>query len=174
VAAGVATVAARGTWLKHTHAGSPPLPEREPAPDNRWQRGIVVDALYLAEDEETVWAEWYRHLAERMVPPLAQMPREVWRWRVDVEVADLSTPEKLGMAGLPPPAPGRRSWPGFQRVGERLWEEGHAGLLAPSAARPVGQILCLFRGEDGVRGAEPLGRPRRIEEPPPPPTGLQT
>lgn len=114
---GVTTVVVRGTWLKHTYAGSPPLPEREPAPDNRWQRGAVVDALYLAESEETAWAEWYRHLAERMVPPLAQMPRELWSWQVDVTVADLSTPERLSAAGLSPPVPGRRSWPAFQRVG---------------------------------------------------------
>jgi hypothetical protein len=38
-----------GVWLKHTYPGSAPLPEREPAPDNRWQRGGVVAALYLAE-----------------------------------------------------------------------------------------------------------------------------
>jgi RES domain-containing protein len=149
VAGDVAAIAVRGLWLKHTYLGSAALPEREPAPDNRWQRGDVVDALYLAESEATVWAEWYRHLAERMVPPLAQMPRELWSWQVEVEVADLSTPE-------------------------RLWREGWAGLLAPSAARPAGQILCLFRGEDGVRGAEPLAPPLRVAEPPPPPLRLQT
>ena len=170
----VEAVAVRGTWLKHAYAGSPPLPEREPPPDNRWQRGSVVNALYLADNEETVWAEWYRHLAERMVPPLAQMPRELWRWQVNVEVADLSTPERLSAAGLSLPTPGRRSWPDFQAVGERLWGEGHAGLLAPSAARPAGRILCLFRDEEGVRGAKPLRRPRQIAEPPPPPSGLQT
>ena len=114
------------------------------------------------ESEETVWAEWYPHLAERMVPPLAQMPRELWSSRVNVEVADLSTPKRLSAAGLPPPVPGRRAWPAFQRVGERLWEEGLTGLLAPSAARPAGRILCLFRDESGVRGAEPLTPPRRI------------
>lgn len=107
----VEAVAVRGTWLKHAYAGSPPLPEREPPPDNRWQRGSVVDALYLADNEETVWAEWYRHLAERMVPPLAQMPRELWRWQVDVEVADLSTPERLSAAGLDERARRDRSLP---------------------------------------------------------------
>ncbi len=66
-------VAVRGRWVKHTYPGSPPLPERDPPPDNRWQRGEVVDALYLADSEETAWAEWYRHLAERAIPPLAQM-----------------------------------------------------------------------------------------------------
>jgi RES domain-containing protein len=104
VTLGVRSVAVRGRWVKHTYPGSVPLPEREPPPDNRWQRGDIVDALYLADTEETAWAEWYRHLAERMIPPLAQMPRELWTWRVDVEVADLSTPEHLAEVGLEPPS----------------------------------------------------------------------
>jgi RES domain-containing protein len=170
----VAAIAVRGRWLKHTYPGSPPLPEREPPPDNRWQRGDIIDALYLADDENTVWAEWYRHLAERAIPPLAQMPREIWTWEVDVEVADLSTPERLAAVGVSPPRPGRRSWPSFQRVGERLWRDGWQGLLAQSAARPEGRVLCLFRDSGGVRGAMPSQAPRRISEPPPPPTGLQT
>lgn len=86
----VAAIAVRGRWLKHTYPGSPPLPERKPPPDNRWQRGDIVDALYLADDEDTVWAEWYRHLAERAIPPLAQMPRDLWTWEDDVEIHALA------------------------------------------------------------------------------------
>lgn len=137
----VAAIAVRGSWLKHTYPGSPPRPEREPAPDNRWQRGDVVDAVDLAASQETTWAEWYRHLAERMIPPLAQMPRELWTWKVDVEVADLSTTERLTAVGLPPPTPGRRSWPAFQRVGERLCKEGWLGLHAPSARSRCSRAL---------------------------------
>jgi hypothetical protein len=174
VAGDVAAVAVRGRWFKHTYPGSLPLPKREPAPDNRWQRGDVVDALYLGDSEDTVWAEWYRHLAERAIPPLAQMPRELWTWEIDIEVADLSTAERLTTAGLPLPVPGRRSWPAFQKVGERLHGEGWPGLLAPSAALPEGRVLCLFRDKDGVRGAEPVSAPRRVPEPPPPPAGLRT
>lgn len=171
---GVTAIAVRGRWIKHTYPGSSPLPERKPPPDNRWQRGDTVDALYLADTEETAWAEWYRHLAERMIPPLAQMPRELWTWEVDVEVADLSTPQNLAAVGLSPPTPGRQAWQDYQRVGERLSRENWQGLLAPSAARPEGKVLCLFRDERGLPGAEPLPPPRRIEEPPPPPTGLRT
>jgi hypothetical protein len=58
VAGDVAAIAVRGRWLKHTFPGSLALPEREPPPDNRWQRGDIVDALYLADSEESVWAEW--------------------------------------------------------------------------------------------------------------------
>ena len=123
MALGVAAVVVRGRWVKHTYPGSAPLPHREPPPDNRWQRGGVVDALYLADNDETAWAEWYRHLAERMIPPLAQMPRELWTWRVSIEVADLSTPERLAEVGLRPPAPDGASWPAYQRVGEQLAKE---------------------------------------------------
>jgi RES domain-containing protein len=174
VALNLTAVAVRGRWVKHTYPGSPPLPERDPAPDNRWQRGAVVDALYLADSEETAWAEWYRHLAERAIPPLAQMPRELWSWQVDVEVADLSKGEKLAAVGLGPPTPGRHGWQAYQLVGERLSAEGWLGLLAPSAARPAGQILCPFRDEHGVTGARPSPPPREVREPPPPPTGLVT
>lgn len=172
--ASVAAVVVRGRWVKHAYAGSLPLPEREPPPDNRWQRGHIVDALYLADNDETAWAEWYRHLAERMIPPLAQMPRELWTWKVKAEVADLSTPERLADAGLRVPSPGRSSWRAFQRVGERLWKEGWAGLIAPSAARPTGKVLCLFRDAQGVAGAQPVPPPREVTEPPPPPAGLRT
>jgi hypothetical protein len=174
VAGDVAAVAVRGRWFKHTYPGSLPLPEREPPPDNRWQRGDIVDALYFGDSEDAVWAEWYRHLAERAIPPLAQMPRELWTWEIDIEVADLSTAERLTAAGLPLPVPGRRSWPAFQKVGERLHGEGWPGLLAPSAALPEGRVLCLFRDKDGVRGAEPVSSPRQVPEPPPPPAGLRT
>ncbi len=170
----VTAVAVCGRWVKHTYPGSPPLPEREPPPDNRWQRGDAVDALYLADSEETAWAEWYRHLAERAIPPLAQMPRELWAWEVNVEVADLSTEARLAAVGLRLPAPSRREWSAYQRVGERISIEGWAGLLAPSAAHPNGQVLCLFRDLDGIRGAEPVAPPSRVAEPPPPPVGLRT
>lgn len=170
----LAAVAVRGRWVKHTFPGSSPLPERDPPPDNRWQRGDVVDALYLADSEGTAWAEWYRHLAERAIPPLAQMPRELWTWRVDVKVADLSTSEKLAAVGLRPPTPGRREWRPYQLVGEEISAEGWPGLLTPSAARPAGKVLCLFRNQHGVDGAEPSPPPRQVREPPPPPTGLVT
>lgn len=167
-------VAVRGRWVKHTHPGSQPLPERDPPPDNRWQRGEVVDALYLADSEETAWAEWYRHLAERAIPPLAQMPRELWTWQVDVEVADLSTDERLAAVGLRQPTPNRSGWMDCQRVGEQIASEGWAGLLARSAARPDGKVLCLFRDQRGIHGAAAMRPPRHVSEPPPPPIGLRT
>jgi RES domain-containing protein len=170
----VSAIAVSGRWVKHTYPGSLPLPERDPPPDNRWQRGDVMDALYLADSEETAWAEWYRHLAERAIPPLAQMPRELWAWQVDVEVADLSTDKKLASLGLGPPTPGRHGWPAYQLIGEQLAAEGWLGLIAPSAARPEGKILCLFRNEHGVSGANPNSLPRQVREPPPPPIGLVT
>jgi RES domain-containing protein len=174
VALDVTAVTVRGRWFRHTYPGSPAIPQRDPPPDNRWQRGNAVDALYLADSEETVWAEWYRHLAERAIPPLAQMPRELWTWTVDVAVADLSTPDRLASVGLGPAKPDRHEWRAYQEIGEQLASEGWAGLLAASAARPTGTILCLFRTEQTINRATPTAAKRTINEPPPPPTGLYT
>lgn len=147
----------------------------QPPGDNRWQRGHVVDALYLASDEATMWAEWYRQLAERGVPPLRQLPRDVWRYRVEtLQVADLTTPERLACVGSAPPMPGRKAWPAYQDVGEALWRDGWSGLLAPSAARPAGVVLCLFIDDPLTLPAEPVPPPTLVSEPPAPPTGMRT
>ena len=134
-----------------------------------------MDALYLADDEATLWAEWYRHLAERGVPPLHQLPRDIWRFNVpSLRVADLSDAQQLTELGLPPLSPGRRSWPPYQRLGETLWHEGWHGLLAPSAARPTGRILCLFVDDATMLPATPVPKPTTVSEPPPPPIGMRT
>ncbi|MFL5953789.1 MAG: RES family NAD+ phosphorylase [Gaiellaceae bacterium] len=144
-------------------------------PDNRWQRGHVVDAIYLADSASTAWAEWYRHLAEYGLPPEESLPRDLWDWAVDVEVADLTTEARLARVGLPLPTPGRRTWPPFQAVGEQLWRDGWHGLVAPSAARPSGQTLCLFWPTGtSIEGAEPKPPPKRVDEVPVPPKGMTT
>jgi hypothetical protein len=56
-----------------------------------------------------------RHLAERAIPPLAQMPRELWMWDVDVEVADLSTCEKLAQSDFKSLAPTEMTGLNFKR-----------------------------------------------------------
>jgi RES domain-containing protein len=163
-----------GRAYRHAPPGIAPLARRDPPPDNRWQRGDVADALYLADEPATVWAEWYRHLAELGVPPRQQLPRVLWTWRVTAVVADLSDEARLARVGLPVPRPGRKGWPPFQAVGERLAGDGWAGLLAPSAARPAHHVLCLFRDQDGTRAdAEPVDS-APVAEPPPPPTGMTT
>lgn len=170
-----AAVDAAGEWLRQIPHGADPRLRPQPADDNRWQRGSVIDALYLAADEETLWAEWYRHLAERGLPPSRQLPRDLWRFRVpSLAVADLSDQERLGRVGLPVPTPGRKTWPAYQQVGEALWRDGWPGLLAPSAARPVGLVLCLFPNADTELPATPIAPPRTLAEPPIPPTGMRT
>ncbi len=98
---------------------------RPPTPaDGRWQRGTVIEGLYLAAEEATVWAEWYRWLAEHEIEPLHSLPRELWRYRISLRnVADLTGNGALAELGLPDAIPGREQWPAFQRVGERLQTE---------------------------------------------------
>jgi RES domain-containing protein len=172
-----AVVIRQRRWWRHTAHRADPLAGRVPPPDGRWQHGAVVAALYLASDDATVWAEWYRHLAELGVPPNQQMPRDLWTWAVDpgLEVADLGSDQRLKRVGLAVPHPGRRTWSPYQKVGEHLWREGWPGLVAPSAARPRdGLVLCLFRDAQRPRQARPLPPPRVVRQPPAPPEGMNT
>ncbi len=165
-----------GRWLRHTPAGVEPTARPVPADDNRWQRWSVVDALYLCEEAACVWAEWYRHLAERGIPPELALPRDLWTYEIEaLEVADLRTAERLARVGLPQPQPGRRSWPTFQAVGEQLHTDGFAGLLAPSAARPRSVVLCVFL-PSGTLPTELVHQrpPERVDNVPAPPTGMRT
>jgi RES domain-containing protein len=162
-------------WLRHTSHGRNPRIRPAPPGNNRWQRGTVVDGLYLADGETTLWAEWYRSLAELGIPPMHQLPRDVWRYRLKaLDVADLGDGNRLGRVGLSPPLPGRRTWRPYQAVGEQLWREGWAGLVAPSAARPEGRVLCVFVDDPDALPVRPFGRPRVVSEPPAPPTGMRT
>ncbi|MFL5961679.1 MAG: RES family NAD+ phosphorylase [Gaiellaceae bacterium] len=166
--------AVSGSYWRHTRAGANPRYRPTPPADNRWQRGSIVDALYLAESADTAWAEWYRYLAEDGISPVEQMPRDLWEWSIRVEVADLSTPARLDRVGLPQPTPGRLTFPAYQVVGEQLWREGWSGLLAPSAARPsLGQVLCLFRTALLIPGTLPIAA-ETFAVPPPPPLGMTT
>jgi RES domain-containing protein len=174
VALNVDAVAVRGTWYRHIpHRGR--LSHRpDPAPDGRWQRGAVVEGFYLADSEATAWAEWYRQLAEYGIPPMRQIPRNLWRWEVSVRVANLRTRARLARVGLVPPLPWRTSWPRYQEVGDALFADGWAGLVTPSAARPGGRVLCLFRTAARVEGAKAVPPPKVYRHPPSPPTGMTT
>lgn len=172
----VASVPVSGTWLRHTPAGSGPL-SRPPTPaDGRWQRGSAIEGIYFAAEELTVWAEWYRWLAEHEIEPLRGLPRELWSYRVGLhKVADLTSAAALTAIGLPEIAPDRGQWPAFQDVGEQLHAEGYEGLLYSSAARTGGICLCVFRAaQGGASGLQPLLPPLLVERPPSVPRGLRT
>lgn len=167
-------VTVTGRWWRRVPASGDPL-WRPPHPaDGRWQRGNVVAGFYLADEPDTVWAEWYRSLAELALPPDASLPRDLWACQVDLTVADLSSPARLDAVGLLPPTPHRAGWPDYQQMGERLYEDGWRGLLAPSAARPTGRVLGLFRTGDSVEGVTLVSPPQRVEHAPPPPRGMTT
>lgn len=171
----VDAIAADGYWWRQTPHGGDPLYRADPLSDGRWQRGETIGGLYFADSEETAWAEWYRALAEFGIPPDRQMPRDLWRWQIEVEgIADLSSTDRLDAVGLKPPRPSHRDWAAFQDLGERLWREGYGGVLAPSAARPGHSVLCLFRDADEVAGASPIRPALTYRRPPAPPVGMTT
>lgn len=105
---------------------------------------------------------------------MRQLPRDLWRFELDVEhVADLSSAERLERVGVQPPVPDRRQWATSQPVGETLFAEGWAGILYPAAARSDALALCIFRISDRLAGVRPLPAPVRYDEPPAPPCGLR-
>jgi hypothetical protein len=161
--------AVAGIWYRQIPAGADPLARPPDPPDGRWQRASVIGAIYFADTPETVWAEWYRALAEAAIPPAMALPRDLWRWEIDLpRVADATRLD------LPPLAPSRRQWPRFQAAGEQVFADGWPALVSPSAARPQGRVLCVFRAARAVPGATPLPPPERVGDPPVVPTGLRT
>ena len=106
---------------------------------------------------------------------MQQLPRDIWRHRVrTLDVADLSEADRLARVGLTLPTPGRKGWPSYQNVGEALSKDGWHGLLAPSAARAKGLVLCLFVEDPTVLPAQLVPPPKVVTEPPAPPTGMRT
>jgi hypothetical protein len=166
---------ASGVWWRHVSAGADVYFEPPDPADSRWQRGAIVEALYFADSEATAWAEWYRYLAEAGVAPEQRLPRDLWRWEISLsEIADLSDEGRLARVGLPALQPTRLQWPAFQLVGGRLHRECWPALLSASAARPVGQTLCVFRASREVPGTQPLPPPTTVTHAPVVPTGMRT
>ena len=131
--------------------------------------------LYLADCEDTAWAEWLRATAEQGVPPASRMPRAMCPLDVDLDgAAVLTRPKSLTSLGLRPMRPTQTQWADTQPVGERLWRDGAAGILSPSAAHEGHRVLTVFRtGPDvpGVTQASPVTVHDVI---PRIPTGLRT
>lgn len=121
----------------------------------------------------TATAEWYRSLAEWGLSPQDHVPYDHHRWRVQLQLADLSSADRLHDVSLQAPRPGRHTWRPYQRVGEQLWREGWAGLAAPSAARPGSLIVCVFASAWPPAGCTPLDA-STVETIPPPPRGMTT
>jgi hypothetical protein len=101
------------------------------------------------------------------------VPFDLHRWELGLVVADLRTAEQLQRVGLTPPRPARHTWPPYQDVGDQLHREGWRGLVAPSAARPGNEILCIFGDAWPPPFARPIER-RSLDEIPAPPTGMTT
>jgi RES domain-containing protein len=165
--------AIEGTWIRHVPHRANLLGRSSTPSDGRWQRGGIIPALYLADTVATATAEWYRSLAEWGLSPQDHVPYDHHRWRVELELADLSDTERLHDVMLQEPRPSRQTWPAYQRVGEQLWREGWAGLIAPSAAHPGSLIVCVFASAWPPAGCTPLDA-STVKRIPPPPRGMAT
>jgi len=162
-------------FVRHIPHGADPLYWPPDPPDGRWQHGGTIAAWYLADEPATAWAEWYRALAGTGLPPGHTPPRDLWRWRVDLEdVALLDDEKRLHRVGLPPPRPTAHQWPAFQAIGDQLHRDGYQGILVASAARPSHRNLVVFRSTRQIAGCIPQPPPSPITDAPPVPRGMRT
>lgn len=159
-----------GTWARQTH---PHVYGGEASgAAARWQTESWT-AAYLADSQETAWAEFYRALAEAGIGPADRMPRVMHSLVVELDrVADLRTEKDRRALGLPRMRQTRCQWPAFQAVGDGLAARGAQGILYASAARTRAVCLCVF--ETGLVGLRVVGDPVSVSSPPPPPRGLRT
>ena len=159
-----------GIWVRHTRASMGGADVTDASA--RWQTA-ATPALYLADREQTAWAEFYRAAAEAGVSPADPMPRLLYRLEVKLEnVADLRTEKARRALGLPRLRPTRTQWPAFQEAGERLHRAGAQGILYASAARVRSLSLCVF--EAGLNGLSLVGTPLTVIAAPAPPRGMRT
>jgi RES domain-containing protein len=150
-------------FVRHIPHGADPLYQPPEPADGRWQRGATVGAWYFADEPDTAWAEWYRALAGTGPPPTHAIPRDLWRWRIDLDrVALLDDDTQLARVGLAPPRPTQQQWPGCQEIGDAMHNEGYDALLVASAAGPGHRNVVVFRTEHRVTGCTPQPPPTLI------------
>jgi len=169
----IARVHVDGTWMRHVPAGGEALSTRRRGTPGRFHRPGEI-ALYLADGPETVWAEWYRALAERGRAPNDDVPRDLHRISVNLsDVIDISSTAARQAVGLPMRMrPAASQWRAFQEFASSMRSEGAHALLYSSAARTRARCLCVF--EAGLDGLRQEGQPLSVIAPPPPPRGLRT
>lgn len=171
----VDTGSVHDVFVRHIPHGADPLYQPPEPADGRWQRGATVRAWYFADEPDTAWAEWYRALAGTGLPPTHAIPRDLWRWHIDLDrVALLDDDTRLARVGLAPPRPTQQQWPGCQEIGDALHNEGYDALLVASAARPGHRNVVVFRTERRVTGCTPQPPPTLIADVPPVPRGMRT
>lgn len=159
----VERVSVAGSWWRQIPHGSDPLWLASPPSSGRWQRGETVAAIYLAGDEDTAWAEWYRALAEIAMPPTHGMPRDLWRWAIAVgERPQTSSP------GLIYRHPGRAAERGYlsKKLASSCTGTAAAGFSTQAPHDQTTRRSAFPRGR-----ADPRRRARTATRDPPRPAG---
>lgn len=135
----------------------------------RWNPPDSFPTLYLALDEPTVVAEFYRAAQRQNRPPEDLAPRKLYRYEVRLDsVLDLRSPRALERLDVSEAALRGNDLTRTQAVGKAAHDAGLEGLLAPSAVGP-GPILVVFL--DRVRAGSFLRHVAESTWDVPPPRG---
>ena len=109
------------------------------------------------------------------MPPDSRLPRAMCPLEVDVDgIVDLTSRRRRARLGLGPMRPTQAHWAATQPIGERLWRDGAAGILAPSAAHEGHAVLAVFRTGPDVPGVIQVIPVTIHDAIPRIPTGLRT
>ena len=133
--------------FRHTDPRFPFLRETPAPTGGRWNHAGEL-AHCFSDTPDGAWAEFLRHEEIHDPEDLPHVRRALWA----VEVADLPAARPALAAEVL--TGGQQSWAACRREAVRLRREGHAGLVAPSAALVTGGAHG-FRVEGGERPGPP-------------------
>ena len=158
----IPAVSTTGVWYRHVPADAPPMPGH-PAPDGRGQRGEQLAGLYLAQDPDTVWAEWYHALAELGEPPDPPPPAR------PVAVSLNLFPRSPTCPGPRRAESARPARPQARAVAVARVSRKPARCLQPTVSTPAscsdpapgraGLCVCAFGSGGGFAEVQPIERP---------------
>ncbi|HMJ00705.1 MAG TPA: RES family NAD+ phosphorylase [Gaiellaceae bacterium] len=111
----------------------------------RWHMVGDGATQYLSLDPDAAWADLVRAENLRAAADLDLVRMKIWAVTLTQEnIVDYSTFELAEAAGFPPDALVDDDRSRCQAEGHRLREEGHAGVISPSAALPGALNITLF------------------------------
>ena len=111
----------------------------------RWNSTGDGATQYWSMDPASAWAELLRAEEIRVADDVVELRHRIWASRLTCSgIADLSTFDRIGRAGLDPHVLVSDEHGDCQSIGRALREHGFRGVLAPSAALPGAANVTVF------------------------------
>ena len=137
----------QGTVYRHMFGTHPP--ERRNTTGARWN-GPPAEAIYASTERETALAEAAHYISLQPLQPKAK--RTLYTIEVSLmTVVDLTPPGRLKALGITDDVLSGDDHAPCRLIGNAVNWLGHDALLVPSARRPSGTNLVIFRQDLSTR-----------------------